>query len=270
MLHTLVPALLLVAPPASPPAPLSTRDLVSSARVVRAAIVEAARENRHRPLRTSPDARPPFRRTGDELTVFYVRAAARAARTLPPDQAGPAFLLALGVSLDSTDLIRKNPVTGPLWKQVETDAERAARLAVLGEPAMHGRHDLCLHFAVSCALTATGGARAAEAAGILKEILDSNGGSGFSFADLAADLSGVAFAEMVLKQPDQLVRMGKEFSIEDFAVGPRGLVEGLTRAQFEKRYGSVSDPRFRDALEALKGRVRALPGHQPSQERPAP
>jgi hypothetical protein len=233
---------------------LSSRDLVEAARAVRTAIVTAAQENQR--------LAPPLRRTKDELTAYYAQAAARAARSLPADRASPAFLLALGVALDSSALLRENPVTGALWKQVETGAERTARLAVLGEPTVHGRHDLCQHFVVSCALTAANGPKAAEAAGILKELLDANGGSGFSFADLAADLSGVAFGERMLKGPEQLARVEKAFSVADLVVSPKGLVEGLTRAEFEKRYGSLSDPRFREALEALKARVKALPGYR--------
>ena len=58
---------------------------------------------------------------------------------------------------------------------------------------MRGRHDLAQHVGVSAALTALSGPRAAEAAGLLKELLDSGeGGSVFSFADLAADLADLA------------------------------------------------------------------------------
>jgi hypothetical protein len=237
--------------PAEAPAKPSFKDLIESARTVRAAIVKAAEEN-HR-------LRPPARREGDQLTPYYVSAAATAARKLPPDRAGPAFLLALGVSLDTAALLRKNPVTGGTWQKVESDAEREARLKVIGLPALHGRHDLCQHFFVSCALTASNGAKQAEAAGLLKELLDANGGSGFSFADLAADLSGVSFAEKVIAEPKRLARLEKSFRAADFAVGPRGLIEGLPREEFEKRYGSLSDPRFREALDALKKRIGALP-----------
>jgi hypothetical protein len=236
---------------------------VEAARTVRAAILKAAEENYRLPRRTDAKATAPFRREGDELTAFYVRAAARAARDLPADRAGPGFLLALGVSLDTAELLRKNPVTGGTWKLVESDTERRDRLKVIGEAAVHGRHDLCQHFVVSCALTACNGPKAAEAAGLLKELLDANGGSGFSFADLAADLSGVAFGEQILHSPEFLARVEKTFSVPDFALSPRGLVEGLTREEFEKRYGSLSDPKFREALAALKARVRALPGLQP-------
>jgi hypothetical protein len=199
------------------------------------------------------------------LTAYYVRAAAAAAGRLPrraPVERARAFLLALGVMLDDSSLLRKNPVTGGLWRRIETDAERARRLAVLGTPTVHGRHDLAQHFSVSAGLTAMAGARAAEAAGVLKELLDAEGGSGFSFADLAADLAGVAFAEQILRAPERLAGVAKSFTVADYAPSPRGLIEGLSSRQFARRYGSVNDKRFRTALEALRRRVRALPGYR--------
>jgi hypothetical protein len=254
----------LVLPAGVSSAPMKPRpkSLAENARTVVGAIVEAARRNARLPARTKAGARPPFRRTGDDLMVYYVQEAARAARRLPADEARPAYLLALGVALDTTNLLRKNPVTAALWEKVETDKTRAQRLKVIGEATVHGRHDLALHFVVSAALTAVSGARAAEAAGILKEILDANGGSGFSFADLAADLSGIAFAEQVLASKDSLARIEKSFTVADHALSPKGLVEGLSAKDFAARYGSASDKRFRTALEALRKRVYALPAYK--------
>jgi hypothetical protein len=227
--------------------------LLESARPVVAAVVAAARDNRRA---AAPAA-------GDDLTQLYVRAAAAAAGKLPAKQAAPAFLLALGVALDDSDLMRRNPVTAAAWKRVETDAERAVRLKVLGTPTVHGRHDLAQHFGVSCSLAALLGLKAAEAAGLLKEVLDAEeGGSGFSFADLAADLSGVHFARRLLEKPARLAGVEKGFTVAAVALSPKGLVEGLSSKEFEKRYGSIQDERFRKALEALRARVKTLPGHK--------
>jgi hypothetical protein len=247
-------ALLLAAPlddkaPARPDRDL----LLKSARPVVAAIVTAGRENGRR---VTPHK-------GDELTEYYVRAAAAEARRLPEKQRTPALLLALGIALDTSSLMRKNPVTAIPWRRVESDAERSERLKVLGLPTVHGRHDLAQHFSVSAALTALLGAKAAEAAGLLKELLDAEpGGSGFSFCDLAADLSGVAFAQRLLDDPARLGDIEKSFKVTDFVVPPKGLIEDLTKDQFENRYGSLRDPRFRKELDALRKKVRALPGYK--------
>jgi hypothetical protein len=247
-------ALLLASAADDKPATKPDRDtLLKAARPVVAAIVQAGRDN----------GRQPTPRKDDELTQYYVRAAAAAARRLPENQRIPALLLALGVALDRSSLMRKNPVTALAWRRVETDAERDERLKVLRVPTVHGRHDLAQHFSVSAALTALSGARAAETAGLLKELLDAEpGGSGFSFADLAADLSGVAFAQRLLDDPARLAGIEKTFTVKAFVVAPKGLTEGLTREQFEKRYGSLRDARFRKELEALRKKVRALPGHE--------
>src|SRR5215469_15576304 len=203
---------------AQPPARTKNDALVANTRVVVAAVVEAAQHNRN--------ADAP--RKGDELTACYFRAAAAAARKLPADQAAPAYLFGLGVALDTADMLRTNVLTRGIWRRVESERERKARLAVLGTPTVHGRHDLCQHFVVSCALAAVGGPEAAEAAGLLKEVLDSRGAEGFSFADLAADMGGVALARQLLTSPALLERVERSFTVADYMLSPAGLVEGLS------------------------------------------
>ncbi len=247
--------------PASAEAPArgKTDTLVANTKTVVAAVVETARRNRN--------AEAP--RKGDELTAYYFRAAAAAARKLPADQAAPAYLLGLGVALDTADMLRTNVLTRGIWRRVEPERERKARLAVLGTPTVHGRHDLCQHFVVSCALTAVGGPEAAEAAGVLKEVLDSRpGGSGFSFCDLSADMAGVTFAKQLLASPALLERVERSFTVADYTLPPAGLVEGLSEAEFIKRYGGTDDERFLKAQEALRRRVLALPGFQSSGAKP--
>jgi hypothetical protein len=242
---------------------------VENARMVLAAIVKAADENHRLPERGAAGTRPPLRRSGDELTVYYVRAGAAAARRLPEKEAVPAFLLALGIALDDSPLLRSNLLTRALWRKVEPDDARKQRLAVLGSPTLHGRHDLAQHFSVSAALTAVAGAQAAESAGILKEMLDSRGGSGFSFADLSADFAGIAFARRLLHKPSRLAVIEKSFRIGEYAISPRGLPEGLTAAEFEKQYGSLKDERFQRLQTDIRKRIDALPGYrEPVEKKP--
>jgi uncharacterized protein YfiM (DUF2279 family) len=236
---------------------------VENAQSILAAVVEAAQANQRLPRRFGAEEGGPFRRMGDELTVYYVRAAATAARRLPAEQAAPAFLMAVGIALDDSNLLRNNLVTGALWKRIEPAEARRRRLRVLGEPTIHGRHDLAQHFAVSAALTAAAGVEAAEGAGILKELLDARaGGSGFSFADVSADLAGIALARRLLDKPERLADVEKRFTIADYALSPRGLPEGLSTAEFARQYGSIKDERFLRALGDIRKRVEALPGLQ--------
>ncbi len=250
--------LLLTDNPGKPAGRPQQKDVIQSARQVVAAVVAAGRANQDRDVP----------RQGDQLTEYYVRAAARAARKQPADRRAAALLLGLGVALDRSALMRRNLVTGAIWRRVESDAERRKRLAVLGKPTVHGRHDLAQHFGVSAALTALLGAKAAEAAGLLKEWLDSGeGGSGFSFADLAADLAGIELASRLLARPERLAGLEKQFRVADHCLPPRGLKEGLSRKEFEEQFGSLGDARFRKALEELRRRVRARPGFREEQRR---
>jgi hypothetical protein len=248
--------------PAEAPKKTSSEALADNARTVLAAIVKAAEENQRLPERVKAGARGPFRRVGDDLTVYYVRAGAAAARRLPAEQAAPAYLLALGIALDDSMLVRSNLLTRTLWRKVEPDEARKRRLRVLGSPSLHGRHDLAQHFAVSAALTAAAGPEAAEAAGLLKEMLDSRGGSGFSFADLSADFAGIAFARRLLAKPNLLAGVEKSFAVADYVLPPKGLPEGLMAAEFAKQYGSLNDERFRRRQADIRKRLDALPGYQ--------
>jgi hypothetical protein len=236
--------------------------LADNARTVLAALVKAAGDNQRLPQTEERGARAPFRRTGDDLTEYYVRSAAAAARRLPEKEAAPAYLLALGIALDDSTLLRDNLLTRSLWRRVETNEARKQRLAVLGSPTLHGRRDLAQHFSVSAALTAVSGAAAAESAGVLKEVMDSRGGSGFSFADLSADFAGIAFARRLLDKPGRLADVEKRFRIGDYALSPRGLPEGMQAADFAKKYGSLKDERYLRLQEDIRKRIDALPGYR--------
>lgn len=225
---------------------------VEGTRHVLAAIVQAAEQNRRRPAPLE----------GDALTQYYVREAAAAARRLPADQAIPGFLAALGLGLDESYVLRGNPFTREFARKVEPTGERERRLAALGAPTMGGRRDLCQHFVVSVTLTELLGPALAEAAGLYKEQHDADsGGSGFSFADLCADMAGVAFAEQ-LKSSDELARLATTFTVARYLPDVTGLPEGLVREDFVKAYGSVSDERFKAEMAALRKRIQTLPGFQ--------
>jgi hypothetical protein len=240
--------------------------LEEATRTVLAALVRAAEDNQKLPER-STNPQGPCRRSGDDLAAYYVRAAAAAAQKLPAEQAVSAFLLGLGIGLDTSDLMRKTPLTGPTWKKIELDAERSQRLKVIGLPTMRGRHDLNQHFVVSGALTALAGATAAEKAGLLKELLDSRTDSGFSFADLSADLAGVTFAQRLFDEPARLARVAKGFTVADYLIPPKGLPEDLSQKEFARRYGSLIDERFLKLYEEIRQRVQALPGYKEEEKK---
>lgn len=249
------------------PVPAGRRDLAAGelplegAKLILATVVGAAARNQRLPFRVAPRPGEAVRRSGDDLTELLIREAAAAARHLPKDQAGTACALALGVALDTSDMLRQNPLFKSVWQQLETDQERRERLAVLGIPTIRGRHDLAQHFAVSTALTALAGAKIAETAGVLKEQADMRpGGSGFSFADLAADFAGIAFASRLCQPEPPLALVAASFSVAEFLPDFAELPEGLTSEQFVKQFGSFTDDRFRAQLAAVWQRVHATRG----------
>jgi hypothetical protein len=244
------------------------RAVIAGARSVVQAVTEAARQNDQLPMPGRLPTGRQARREGDRLTEFYVRAAATAAKRLPRDVAGEAFLLGLGVALDDAPLLPSLPVLGDFWRQIEPPPQRTERLAVLGSPTMRGRHDSAQHFALAAALTALVGPQGAEGAGVVKEVSDSQGGSGFSFVDLMSDLAGVAFATAVSDGHLSLSRLETAFSVADFLPAPDGLKEGIAWSDFVAAYGSSSDSRWLRQRQAIRARILVLAGYAGMPYRP--
>jgi hypothetical protein len=242
--------------------PERVRAVIAGARTVVRAVTEAARKNRRLPEGTPDRAAVEARLDGDQLTEYYVRQAAAAARQLLPAVAPGAFLLGLGLALDDSAMLREAPIAGTLWQQIESPSERAARLAVLGTPTMQTRHDFAQHFTVSAALVVLVGPQGAEGIGILKELSDSRGGSGFSFVDLSADLSGIFFATVVGAGKIPLSRLEDGFAVADFLPEPSGLKEGIGWDEFVSSYGYPPDQRLFQERESLRGRILALPSYR--------
>lgn len=226
--------------------------------IVRAAIANKALS----PAAESSAAGGETRREGDALTNYYVRRAAAAAKLLPADSAGKSFLLAIGIGLGDSNSIAAPPVSVGLGGTLETPRERAMRMALLGEPTIHGRRDLAQHFFVSASLAASTGAVAAEAAGMAKELLDANGGTGFSFADLAADRAGVEFARRVMDNKLALPMLAHTFSVPAFVPAVKDLPENLNAVEFAQQFSGKEDDRFQKQLHAIDQRILNLPPYR--------
>lgn len=122
---------------------------------------------------------------------------------------------------------------------------------------LHGRHDLAQHFAISAALAAWAGEPLANTIGLDKEVSDARGGSGFSFADLAADRAGTRFGELAIQRPERLAAA--------LASGPGalmppidGLPEPMQAAEFERRFGAVGSPAYQRVAAEIERRIAAL------------
>jgi uncharacterized protein YfiM (DUF2279 family) len=127
------------------------------------------------------------------------------------------------------------------------------------ELTMNGRHDTAQHFVVSAALAAWAGEPIADAIGLSKEIDDARQGSGFSFADLAADRAGTRFGELVARQSarlDEALRLALDDKI--LIPSQEGLPEYLHEPEFRRRYGGPGQPAYRRLEEEINHRLDAL------------
>ncbi|MGB0713316.1 MAG: hypothetical protein ACPGUC_07125 [Gammaproteobacteria bacterium] len=131
------------------------------------------------------------------------------------------------------------------------------------ELMLQGRADFAQHFTISAALAAAGGSGLADAVGLFKEVDDSQGGSGFSFTDLAADRAGVRFAEVATgdRAADvQRMVIGGDETV--YMPKARDFPEFMDAAEFQARYGGVDSPRYKQVAQDIERRIEALPIHR--------
>lgn len=242
--------------------------VVDSARVVRTAVVELAERNKGLPAAAAAAGRE-ARLEGDALTAAYVRAAANAALSLPKDHQVKAFGVGLAVALSDTDQWETNSITRDLMPLVEKSDERDRRRAVIGQPTMHGRHDLARHFFLCESIAGVASPSVAESAGLLKELQDAQGKEGFSFPDLVADLAGIAFMTHLQGAPAERLReVAEGFTVDGYVPSIADLSEGMSVSDFREKYGSLTDKRFTDELEKIRARVRDLPVYKDAAKAP--
>jgi hypothetical protein len=124
---------------------------------------------------------------------------------------------------------------------------------------------------VSAALTVLSSDKPSDEAGLFKEELDADGGSGFSFADLAADRSGTTFA-VVATRDEEAARAVQERlrgRLRGLRLLPPAadLPEGIDDAAFQSRYGGVGGPLY--LRDARGGRAARRPAAPPTATRSA-
>lgn len=164
-------------------------------------------------------------------------------RTLPDNR---ATLLVLASYLAEKNLAMLLPeATG--WPRA-----RRVKLTLLG------REDSAQHFGISAALAAWAGEPAANAIGVYKEIDDSRKGSGFSFADLAADRAGTRFGELVVDDYPRLYKvLSGTVTDADLLPSLAGFPEYLSEAEFKRRFG---DPNaYSQQTAEIERRLADLP-----------
>ncbi len=114
---------------------------------------------------------------------------------------------------------------------------------------LSGREDLAQHFLTSAAIAASADSDVAEALGVFKELDDSQGSSGFSFADLAADRAGVLFAELVARIEQDARqsqrRLSQVQSETEFMPRVDQLPEGIQALELKQQYGNLESDAYR-------------------------
>jgi hypothetical protein len=128
---------------------------------------------------------------------------------------------------------------------------------------LYKRIDLAQHFIGSAAITASVNGQVARALGEDKELSDAQGGSGFSFIDLAADKAGTRFGEMATSSPESARKIQKEMSTikdySDFMPDPRDLPEHMDAAEFKQRYQFIDSPAYHEVSKLIDTRIAATP-----------
>ncbi|WP_394789557.1 hypothetical protein [Rhodoferax sp.] len=125
-----------------------------------------------------------------------------------------------------------------------------------------GRGDTAQHFSISAALAATAGSPLANAVGLYKELDDGQGGSGFSFNDLAADRAGTRLGELAignaLRQQNLQKRLAAGLRDTDLLPKVQDLPEDMQTAEFQKRFGGVDGIAYKKMAADIEQRIAAL------------
>lgn len=124
---------------------------------------------------------------------------------------------------------------------------------------LHGRRDFVQHFTASAAFAVAGGGVFSNAIGLYKEVDDADGGSGFSFKDLAADKAGAQFGQAAVESESSAIRLQNriERGIDDAALVPNvsGLAENMNDAEFKRRYGGVGGSEYERVVQDIDQRI---------------
>lgn len=175
--------------------------------------------------------------------------------------ANRAAILALGVILGETR------IAAIARREVDRDAMGDYQ-SLRRHVTLRGRNDLPKHFWVSGALQVIADENRAMTVGLAKELMDAQpGGSGFSFADKAANMAGIRFAEIATANPESAyelqLRILGGMTAPDFCPDISGLPEGLSSDQFFAEFGGLAGARTRQVFKEIEQRLAACPGLAP-------
>jgi hypothetical protein len=159
-----------------------------------------------------------------------------------------------------------HPRVGPLLGGNLPQLSGKAR-AALRSTSLRKRRDWAQHFTISAALKVLSGQSISLDLGLLKEELDADGGSGFSFGDLLADRAGTMFAVQATRSEQAAVAMQRRiasgFVESDFIPEGSDLPEALSDREFQQGYGGVSGAGYRRVVEEIDRRIGECEVYRP-------
>ncbi|PID43469.1 MAG: hypothetical protein CSB48_05235 [Proteobacteria bacterium] len=191
---------------------------------------------------------------GYYLGTAFSLAEKRSHLTESPIEENKAALLALAIFLGSGNF---DSVIGALDQETFAKCQPQKSATTLAN-----RNDLRLHFIFSAALKLLSDSGLSFAIGEFKELLDTQqGGSGFSYADLAADRAGIRFAELSQDKNGALrvQTTASRFTDEQFFFPDiADLPEGVSRKDFEQA-GGIDSNNYKSYLATINRRIEKLP-----------
>jgi hypothetical protein len=134
------------------------------------------------------------------------------------------------------------------------------------KPVLAQRSDLNQHFIFSAAIKVLSKQGFSAAIGEFKELMDrADGGSGYSFVDLAADHAGLQFAQIATSAATAQKLQGVLAGQADeglFFPSIAQLPENLDKASFVRRFNKVDSPQYQLLVDEIDRRISQLPIHQ--------
>ncbi len=120
---------------------------------------------------------------------------------------------------------------------------------------INGRFNLSLHYVYSMIIEMTTNVSLSNKIGLYKELLDSEGGSGFSFDDLVADRAGTKLAHVATLDNKHAVHMQTLFASNEIILLPKldFPKNNLKSNNFELYFGGARN----SELEAIIKRIEA-------------
>lgn len=183
------------------------------------------------------------------LKPMFSFALEQSAASGKPVMENTALLQALATYSNNSDL--SNFIAKDLAAQTRAIPYRSIYL--------NNRADLSRHFLISSGLAVTTNGRLADLIGVAKEVKDSDGGSGFSFADLAADRAGVKLGETATASEQQAAHIQQKMSTvaneSSFMPGIDQLPEGISKVEFKNSLEEIDSKAYTLIKDELEKRL---------------